>query len=394
MSLRQRRARTLLIGLAAACLFAVPALAEPREISEKRAEVEQVLAQIEELDGSLGRAIEAYNAATEELESIEYEQEVNRRHLRIAKRNLKRQQEALARRLVSIYTSESDSSSLGVLLGASSFIDFVDRIDTVNRVSDQDTRVVHEVRQFRRDVLRHKRQLEGAHERQADLVSDRASQKASIEQQLAERRELVDSIRSEIERLEAEERARQAEIERQARARLAAEQAARALAREIAEQEAVDSAEVGSTESGDSTVYSEEEEELGVAVETPEASVAPPSQYGGVVDIAMQYLGVPYVWGGESPSGFDCSGFTLYVYAQIGISLPHYTGSQWQMGVPVSQDELMAGDLVFFNGLGHMGLYIGGGQFIHAPHTGDVVKISSLSDSWYASTYEGARRIL
>ena len=208
MSLLQRRALTLLLGFAAACLIAVPALAEPREISEKRAEVEQVLAQIEELDGSLGQAIEAYNAATEELESIEYDQEVNRRRLGIAKRNLKRQQDALARRLVSIYTSESDSSSLGVLLGASSFIDFVDRVDTVNRVSDQDARVVREVRQFRRAVLLHKRQLAGAHDRQADVVSDRASQQASIEQQLTERRELVESIKGEIARLEAEESAR------------------------------------------------------------------------------------------------------------------------------------------------------------------------------------------
>ena len=121
--------------------------------------------------------------------------------------------------------------------------------------------------------------------------------------------------------------------------------------------------------------------------------IAPPARYGGVVGIAMRYLGVPYRWGGASPStGFDCSGFTMYVFAQIGVSLPHYTGSQYQMGSPVSRDQLQAGDLVFFNGLGHMGIYIGGGNFIHAPHTGDVVKISSMT-GWYASTYVGARRL-
>ena len=84
----------------------------------------------------------------------------------------------------------------------------------------------------------------------------------------------------------------------------------------------------------------------------------------------------------------------MYVYAQVGVSLPHHAASQYNYGVPVSYDQLAPGDLVFFNGLGHMGIYIGGGQFIHAPHTGDVVKISSLSDSWYAATYVGARRIL
>jgi cell wall-associated NlpC family hydrolase len=107
----------------------------------------------------------------------------------------------------------------------------------------------------------------------------------------------------------------------------------------------------------------------------------------------MRYLGVPYRWGGASPStGFDCSGFTMYVYAQIGVSLPHYTGSQWNMGSPVSRGDLQPGDLVFFNGLGHMGIYVGGNNFIHAPHTGDVVKISSMT-GWYDSTYVGARRL-
>ena len=107
----------------------------------------------------------------------------------------------------------------------------------------------------------------------------------------------------------------------------------------------------------------------------------------------MRYLGTPYVWGGASPSGFDCSGFVMYVYAQMGVSLPHSSYAQYGAGVGVSQDQLEPGDLVFFDGLGHVGIYIGGGQFIHSPHTGDVVKVSSLS-GWYAATYVGARRIL
>jgi cell wall-associated NlpC family hydrolase len=82
----------------------------------------------------------------------------------------------------------------------------------------------------------------------------------------------------------------------------------------------------------------------------------------------------------------------MYVYAQVGVSLPHNAAMQYGYGSPVSMANLAPGDLVFFNGLGHVGIYIGGGQFIHAPHTGDVVKISSLS-GWYSSTFVGARRL-
>ncbi len=184
-------------------------------------------------------------------------------------------------------------------------------------------------------------------------------------------------MKDEIERMEAAERARQAELERQARARLAAAAAARASYRQ------------GSVEVSSDPVAAPVSDGGSVSANVP------PAKYGGVVGIAMQYLGVPYVWGGASPSGFDCSGLVMYVYAQVGVSLPHNAAMQYNsVGVFVSRDQLQPGDLVFFDGLGHMGMYIGGGQFIHAPHTGDVVKISSLYDSWYASTYVGAKRVL
>ena len=115
------------------------------------------------------------------------------------------------------------------------------------------------------------------------------------------------------------------------------------------------------------------------------------------VRIAMQYLGVPYVWGGADPlTGFDCSGLVMYVYAQLGIQLTHYTGSQFYEGARVPPWALQPGDLVFFEpssrGPQHEGMYIGGGRFIQAPHTGDVVKISSLSQPGYAFGFVGAVR--
>ena len=114
------------------------------------------------------------------------------------------------------------------------------------------------------------------------------------------------------------------------------------------------------------------------------------------VSIAMQYLGIPYVYAGADPiTGFDCSGLTMYVYEQLGVHLEHWTGYQIHDGIPIPRWALAPGDLVFFydeGGVpGHVGIYMGNNQFIHAPHTGDVVKISTL-DAHYSAVYDGAVR--
>jgi len=125
---------------------------------------------------------------------------------------------------------------------------------------------------------------------------------------------------------------------------------------------------------------------------THEASSA--SEQTKVVRYARHFIGIPYSYGGTSPrSGFDCSGFTRFVYAHFGIALPHYSGAQFGMGHRVSRAGLRPGDLLFFDGLGHVGLYVGHGRFIHAPHSGARVSIDPLS-GWYAGRYDGARRLL
>jgi cell wall-associated NlpC family hydrolase len=114
--------------------------------------------------------------------------------------------------------------------------------------------------------------------------------------------------------------------------------------------------------------------------------------------IAQQYLGVSYAWGGASPlTGFDCSGLALYVYGRLGISLTHYSGAQFNQGARIGLEELQPGDLVFFDddpqrGPQHEGIYVGGGQFVHAPHTGDVVRIASLDDASWGFLFAGGVR--
>jgi cell wall-associated NlpC family hydrolase len=362
---RTLQALALFVGLVSAVAAAPAAQAEPASVAAKRAEAQSVLNQIQGLDANLSHAVEAYNLANEKLADIRHDLRENRRELRIAQRNLRYAQKALQARLVQLYTAGGDSTGLEVLVGATSIEDLIERLDTADRVSDQSAQVLSEVKSYRADVRARRARLKDAHVEQARLVAERSAQKASIEGQLAERRQLLSSIRSEIGRIQAAERARQAELAAAARARVNSPQTG---------------AEVLAASTGS----------IGNAPTTPIS--APPSRYGGVVGIAMRYLGTPYVYGGASPSGFDCSGFVMYVYAQVGVSLPHNAAAQYGHGTPVDRSQLQPGDLVFFNGLGHNGIYIGGGSFIHSPHTGDVVKISSLS-GWYSSTWVGARRL-
>jgi cell wall-associated NlpC family hydrolase len=136
---------------------------------------------------------------------------------------------------------------------------------------------------------------------------------------------------------------------------------------------------------------------LAGAVESPARFVLPPKPVRvtlaqRAVRLARKQLGVPYAWGGASPSGFDCSGLVYWVYGRLGVRLPHNAAALYSVGRPVPRSALRPGDLVFFSGLGHVGLYIGHGRMIHAPQSGRTVEIQRLDRR--SNPPVGARRIV
>jgi cell wall-associated NlpC family hydrolase len=373
------------IGLVVLLAAAVGASAEP-SLKDKRAQAAAIITEIRTIDEQVGAAAERFNGANYELGQLSAELTETREDLARARKLRKLSQRRVAERLYTLYVNE-EPSTFEVVFGAVSLDDLLKRIDDAQRVADQDARIARDAKALRERVAKREKQLATARARQAVVVEQRAAEKRAIEDKLAERQRLLASVKDEIARLEEAERRRQAELRRQAQLQLERQRRLAEAQRRALEQARQD-ATATSGGSGD-----------GLSGSAPAVDYTPPpadaSKGAHVVAIAMQYLGIPYVWGGASPSqGFDCSGLTMYVFAQVGVSLPHYAAAQYQLGVAVPKDQLQPGDLVFFRGLGHMGMYIGGGNFIHAPHTGDVVKISPLSDSYYVANWVGARRVL
>jgi peptidoglycan DL-endopeptidase CwlO len=131
----------------------------------------------------------------------------------------------------------------------------------------------------------------------------------------------------------------------------------------------------------------------GTGLAPQEVRPAPPRTVAEVaLHRALEMRGVPYVWGGSTPSGFDCSGLVRFAYRGAGITLDHSSYAQWDAGRHVRRRDLLPGDIVFF-GMGHVGLYVGGNRFVHAPETGRVVSINRIDRGWYAAMFSGGVRV-
>jgi peptidoglycan DL-endopeptidase CwlO len=383
----------------------------------KEARAQAVLTQVGALDRQFEQVVEAWDGARVELGRSRAQLATNQAALVVARRQSQRAQRTLQKLVVSLYEGQT-LTTIDVVVGSTSLGDMLDRLQAAQAVAASDTRVVRSVTETTQRLRHTRARLQRVQHTRAVALAQLNMNRAEIGTMLAKRRTLLSSVQAEVATIRARERRQQLALATAARARIsrqiaAAQTRARAAARAHAATEA---AARKATRPAAATTTTPTPTHPAVAATTATAPAPPttsspapaatpvtlpvapappiaPAAAGHpeAAAVALQYLGVPYSWGGSTPAGFDCSGLVMYVYAQLGIQLPHYAADQYLSGTPIARSDLQPGDLVFFDNLTHVGIYIGNGQIIHAPHTGDVVRISNLSD--FGNSYVGARRI-
>ncbi|MFL5960788.1 MAG: NlpC/P60 family protein [Gaiellaceae bacterium] len=378
----RRHGLVLLSTLALATFVAATARAHSTpQIRAQQARERSVLAQVDQIGRNLQQVEDQAWNAKQRLDRVKESLRQNEYKLHVARGNLHAAQQRLMARIYSLYVNGSPDT-IDVIAGAKSISQMIDRAESAQVLSNQDAALGQQALHFELAVQQRERELKQLEQKREAAFAELQAKQRTIQSELGQEKRLLASIHTTIEHLQAQEAAHERALRAAAAARLRAQLAAQAEARREAQAQAAAQAPAPSPSSSSSS-----------GVVPPPVSVPvgnPGVGHPEAAQIALRYLGVPYVWGGASPSGFDCSGLVMYVYAQLGISLPHYTVAQWSATIPISSSEMQAGDLVFFNGLGHVGIYLGGGQFVNAPHTGSVVRIDSMSSF---GGFDGARRV-
>ena len=347
---RLRLSRTLV--LAAALLLSASVLGGTASadtlLQQKQAQYARVRADVRKLDDHIEMLTERFNQVRWHLHVLRREIRAASARLEAEQAELERQQRNLAQLLIEQYKG-GDPRTLEIVLDSSSLSQLTSSIDLSGRVDSAVGDTVEAIASAKAAIA-HQRELLVL-DRKASRVAKRklAEKRVQIRHELRRRRRLEKELGQQVKVIAAADQIGQGELALEAHKWLEADLVADAAdpGQVLRDQIALD---------------------------------------------ALKQIGVPYVWGGASPQGFDCSGLVTWLWAKHGYSLPHFAASQFRMG-PVwiaDQTQLRPGDLIFFHKLGHVAIYIGNGYVVHAPHTGDFVRIAKLSGGWFQDTYVGS----
>ena len=373
LSSPRRLARAAAVPVAAIAVAAVltPAAPASADIGQQIASVQS---QLDQLNADAERAAERFNEGRIRLADAQRAATTAQSRLARADQRLRALRDQVGEFAAQAYRSGGTLGDVSAIASADGPESLVYRATTLNAISRSQSDTLNGLAVARHDRDSASVAATAAVDQQKKIVAGLEDAKRTVAAKSEQAQQLLRQLQ-----------AKQAELIRQAKARAARLAAERALAAARARAAAMAAA---------ARAFAAQQAAAPAAPSVP----APAVHYSGsaaqiAVRAAESKLGRPYVWGAAGPSTFDCSGLTMWAYAQAGIYLPHYTGAQWNVGRHVSRSELRPGDLVFFHSdLHHMGMYVGNNTFIHAPHTGDVVKYSSLS-GYYAANYAGAVRV-
>jgi cell wall-associated NlpC family hydrolase len=344
--------RHLVAVVLCATAIAVPAVAHGDTIiQQKQAQLVRVKRQVHYLDLRVDRIDERYNAAVIRTHLLSRRIAATTLALKAAAARLRADQALLAELLVTAYKGQLTDDTYALMVGSDDFGAALNTYETRNRFDGAVADVVSQITEARAAIAARRRELLVERHDAAEAAQDLDRARRSIRHLLNQRRHLVRSLGQQILVATAAARIGEDQLALEARAWIAADLRARTRA--------------GGPVAADR-----------VALD------------------GLSQIGVPYHWGGASPeAGFDCSGLVTWLWARQGVSLPHLASAQYVDGVHVSSTDLEIGDLLFFHELGHVAIYLGHGYVLHAPHTGDVVRIAPLAGGWFSATYVGATRI-
>ena len=379
---------------------AMPAFATPnQEVIENQKKYDELTQKIEDINNQiyalngeiepLFQTIESNNA---QIEQIKVEVENTQKEIETAKEEIAKTEEVLGKRVRELYKSGGQSSYIMLLFSADSFNDLISKIESTSRLVNIDKKMVKEL-EDKQDSLNEK--ITSLDEKDKELTKINEETQKSLSE--------FEAKKDEQEKLVAQVKAEQAEFEREFLAVSERQLVTPQFA--VIENSASSMADLNSAISQLRNIRDNQiksgivKEEINAKIEAAQSKVSQlqaaidaqnsaskpnrgdstvSATGNAIVDYAYQFLGCDYVYGATGPSTFDCSGFTQYVFRNAaGVSLPRTTYDQINVGTPVSYNDLQPGDLVFPH-TGHVGIYVGNGQMIHAPSTGDVVKVSSV----------------